>query len=598
MVGQRIDGKYELIKVLGQGAMGVVYRARHAATGREVALKLVQPDRIGAPGTAAASAALQRFQREARAMGAVADSPHVVQVLDAGADRESGAAFMVMELLNGEDVETLAGRLGPLPVDLALRIVAQALTGLVPAHEAGIVHRDIKPSNLFLAKRADGERIVKVLDFGIVKLLDPASGPGGQTTDAPSKLTRTGGTLGSPAYMSPEQVQASKQLDTRTDLWSMGAVLYQLLCGALPFQEVTELPQLLLAIYFRDPPRVAQRATWVPPDVDAIVHRALQRDLAARYATAREMREAIARVLGGATAITEGMLVPSPPETRSAQPASALAMAVSMPAPQGGGTTRISGLSPPVGLAASAMRASSAMGMSPMSAGSMTAGAAGAPDTTPLSVLPASGLSSGAAPSLVAPSGVLAGAMRSPPSAAVPAETARSSDPRTPSGAAPGAATLVSAGVTARPRIARVLVVSSVGLIVAGVLGAAAFAMITRSEAPESGASGTELLPDAGPRDEIDAGADAAPSSSVTIEVKPAIDAGADAGTATPDAPPGPSPAAPSKPAPAATADAGAGPAPSPPGHVPFPGKKIPAPAPSGQVTAPPVLKPARPTID
>ncbi len=524
MLGQRIDGKYELIQVLGQGAMGVVYRARHAATGRQVAVKVVQPDKVVAPG------ALERFQREARAMGAVADSQHVVQVLDAGADRDSGAAFMVMELLNGEDVEALVHRLGPLPVGLALRIGVQALSGLIPAHEAGIVHRDIKPSNLFLTKRADGERIVKVLDFGIVKMLDVAGGPRAPDAAALSKLTRTGGTLGSPAYMSPEQVQGSRDLDTRTDLWSMGVVLYQLLCGVLPFHEITELPQLLVAIFYRDPFPVTVRAPWVPAEAAAVVHRAIQRDPAARYATAKEMREAIVRALGGATAIPESMLAGLSAETRSA-PAPVPAMAVSGPVPQGGDTTRISGISPPASAAGS--------------------GGPAASGTIPLAALAVSGPS-------------FAGA---PPVAAAPSLTAPSA-----LGLAPpaSATTVMSADRAPRSASGKTIAVVGIGLITAGALGAAAFAVISGPMAPAHSANSAEPEPSQTQDAAADAPAEATPGASAAGVSEPRPDEGLDAGAAAPVsssvyAPTRPAPpaGAPTGPATAASSHAGASTRPS-----------------------------------
>lgn len=323
MVGQKVD-RYGLVKELGRGAMGVVYLARHDVTGRDVALKLLHPDKAGAPGSGA-EAAVERFQREARAMGAVSTSDNVVSVLDARVDPASGAPFLVMELLNGEDLEALSSRLGPLPVELALRIVVQALRGLEPAHDAGIVHRDLKPSNLFLMKRPEGERVVKVLDFGIAKLREGTQAPGA------AQLTAEGTAVGSPAYMSPEQVQASKALDVRSDVWSMGVVLYQLVSGKLPFAEAESLRDLLMAIVLSRPQPVSQRAPWVPPAVQAIIDRATQHDPAARFANAREMREAVVRLLGGAgTAITEAMLAPVPPEARSSH-APVSGMAVSMP---------------------------------------------------------------------------------------------------------------------------------------------------------------------------------------------------------------------------------------------------------------------------
>ena len=337
MAGTKVD-RYELVRELGRGAMGVVYLARHDMTGREVALKLLHPDKVAAAGPAA-QAAVERFQREARAMGAVATSDNVVSVLDAGLDAASGAPFLVLELLSGEDLEALSERLGPLPVELALRVVAQALSGLVPAHDAGIVHRDLKPSNLFLMKRPEGERVVKVLDFGIAKLREGTQAPGA------AQLTAEGTAVGSPAYMSPEQVQASKGLDVRSDVWSMGVVLYQLVSGKLPFAEAETLRDLLMAIVLSRPQPVSQRAPWVPAAVQAVIDRATANAPAARFANAREMREAIGRLIGGPAAITEAMIAPVSPEARSSQlPVSGMAVSVPGAAP---GPATVPMLGPP-----------------------------------------------------------------------------------------------------------------------------------------------------------------------------------------------------------------------------------------------------------
>src|SRR5580700_6132377 len=191
---QIIDGKYEVIRPLGAGGMGAVFEARNVQTSRSVAVKVIASALLAKGSDAAA-----RFRREVRATSALV-TPHVVTVLDAGTDGATGDPYIVMELLVGEDLKQLVQRLGPIQPDVALRIVAQACAGLRAAHEAGIIHRDIKSANLFLARGGDGDVTIKIVDFGIAKVV-AGSGAGGQSTE----LTHTGSMLGSPRYMSPEQ---------------------------------------------------------------------------------------------------------------------------------------------------------------------------------------------------------------------------------------------------------------------------------------------------------------------------------------------------------------------------------------------------------
>src|SRR5690349_16972226 len=187
--GALVDRKYQVQKLLGAGAMGAVYEAEHTGTGRRVALKVIMGQFAKDEGLVA------RFHREARAAGSI-ETQHITQVLDTGFDKESELPFMVMEFLEGEDVQHLLKRTGPIHPDIALRIVAQACLGLQKAHDKNVVHRDIKPANLFLAKRDAGEIIIKLLDFGIAKTKMDQS----QETES-AGLTKTGNMLGSPLYM-------------------------------------------------------------------------------------------------------------------------------------------------------------------------------------------------------------------------------------------------------------------------------------------------------------------------------------------------------------------------------------------------------------
>ena len=288
--------------------MGAVYEAVDQTTGARVAVKLIH--RIVMSGaTEDTSARVGRFQREAKAASAI-DSEHVARVLDWGTDND-GAPFMVMELLEGEDLQRLFKRVDVLRPDVAVRIGAQACAGLAKAHEAHIVHRDIKPGNLMLARAPSGDLVVKLLDFGIAKVR-PEMGPGSETTG----LTRTGALLGSPRYMSPEQARGSKTLDYRTDLWSLGVVLFRALTGRLPHESADALGEFIVVLCSEPPPSVQEVAPWVPPEIAAIVDRALQIDRDKRFASADEMHEALLALLPHGDRLRSEMLAPLEPAGR------------------------------------------------------------------------------------------------------------------------------------------------------------------------------------------------------------------------------------------------------------------------------------------
>ncbi len=286
--------------------MGTVFEARHRGTGRLVAVKLI------ADGAAAGSADIvRRFQREAMATGAI-QSQYIAHALDTGIDPQTGSPYLVMDLLDGEDLQHSIASLGALPPELALRIAAQTCLGLQKAHEAGVVHRDIKPGNLFLAKREGTEIVVKLLDFGIakVKMESITSAPAGQ-------MTRTGSMLGSPVYMSPEQARGKKTIDHRTDLWSLGVVLYEALAGVTPHAGAETLGDLIFQICGEPPRPIQEPAPWVPAAVAAVVHRALALDPAHRFASARDMFDAIQALLPSGYALDQSMFVPLSREARS-----------------------------------------------------------------------------------------------------------------------------------------------------------------------------------------------------------------------------------------------------------------------------------------
>lgn len=312
MLGKTIDGKYQIVRLLGQGGMGAVYEAAHTGTGRRVALKLIVAETISRD-------AILRFQREARAAGVI-ESQHIVQVLDTGIDRDQGLPFMVMEYLVGEDLQQLCARVGALSPELALRVVTQACSGLQKAHEARVIHRDIKPANIYLARRDDDDVVVKILDFGIAKVKEQ------QLTGSPDQsLTRTGSMMGSPLYMSPEQAMGLKSIDHRTDIWSLGAVLYEVLAGKTPHHGAETLGQLILAICSTAPVPIRRLAPSVPEELAEIVHRALRLDPNERFQSAAEMRDALRRLLPHGTSLTQAMLVPDTtvPSTANLHPRAA-----------------------------------------------------------------------------------------------------------------------------------------------------------------------------------------------------------------------------------------------------------------------------------
>ncbi|HVJ91728.1 MAG TPA: serine/threonine-protein kinase, partial [Labilithrix sp.] len=214
----RIGGRYLVDRVLGQGGMGLVVSARYPDLDQLVAIKILLPE-------LAQNAVLSaRFLREAK-LAARFESPHLVRVFDVGR-LDNGAPYMVMELLSGTDLGKALAERGRLPVTEAVDILLQAIAGIAHLHASGVVHRDLKPSNVFLARGRGGTMTVKILDFGVSKEQSDGVTPG---------LTATDCTLGTPQYMSPEQVKDSKRVDLRSDIWSLGVILYEILAGGLPF---------------------------------------------------------------------------------------------------------------------------------------------------------------------------------------------------------------------------------------------------------------------------------------------------------------------------------------------------------------------------
>ena len=275
-IGEVIAGKYRLESILGTGGMGKVFSATHVGLGQKVAIKVLTVE----DDDARRDEARERFLREGRATAALV-SDHVVRVYDVGT-LENGAPFMVMELLRGEDLAYTVQRSGPLTIDLAAECVRQAAEAIACAHAQGIVHRDLKPSNLFLTQRSDGSPLVKVLDFGISKHTHAAE------ELFSGSLTETRSVLGTPFYMSPEQVRDAKKVDFRTDIWSLGLILHELLSGSPAF-EGTTLPGVCASIAADPPAALRLKRPEVPLELEAIVLKCLEKDPARRFQAAREL---------------------------------------------------------------------------------------------------------------------------------------------------------------------------------------------------------------------------------------------------------------------------------------------------------------------
>jgi len=278
-VGRMLAGRYRIQKVLGEGGMAFVYEGEHVALGKRVAIKLVQSlfandDEI-----------VHRFEREARSASAV-ESEHIVHVFDVGADPELGL-FLVMELLNGEDLARVLTRRTRLDPVFACGLVKQAAHGLEKAHAAGIVHRDLKPANVFLVERDDGTTLVKLVDFGIAKILREAH----DARFARKGITRRGTAIGTPQYMSPEQAQALDTVDHRTDVFSLGAVLFEAIAGQPYMPERPTYEQTILQLVSTPAPRLSTVVPDIPPALDRLVADMLEHDVTKRVQDMRTVRE-------------------------------------------------------------------------------------------------------------------------------------------------------------------------------------------------------------------------------------------------------------------------------------------------------------------
>src|SRR5579859_282114 len=253
-IGDTLLGKYRVERVLGVGGMGAVVAARHLKLDHMVAIKVLLPEVLDDEEIVA------RFEREGRASAQIT-SDHIARVTDVGV-LDGGAPFMVMEYLAGEDLGVILRREGTLSVEQAVELAIQACDVLSEAHALGIVHRDLKPANLFCVAR--GERFsIKVLDFGISKVMN-------------EHMTNVHGLIGSPAYMSPEQIRAPHTVDGRADIWALGVVLFEALTGRVPFDART-IPAMLTSIALQPTPSIRRARPDVPPGLEAVIQKCLEK---------------------------------------------------------------------------------------------------------------------------------------------------------------------------------------------------------------------------------------------------------------------------------------------------------------------------------
>jgi eukaryotic-like serine/threonine-protein kinase len=275
--GEIIEGKYRIVRLIGEGGMGAVYEGENTRIRRRVAIKVLHQ------GVAENEEAVQRFEREAQAAGRIGND-HILEVIDLGS-LTNGDHFMVMEYLDGEPLSERIRRVGKMRPEAIAPLMIQALEGLRAAHEAGIYHRDLKPDNVFVLKEKAGTHdFVKLIDFGISKF---------QPLGGEMKMTRTGTVMGTPYYMSPEQASGSREADHRSDLYAVGVMLYEAVTGRVPFDAPT-FNQLLFQIVLSDPAPPQQAVPDLDPGFANLIAKSMARDVEHRFQTAQDLSDALA----------------------------------------------------------------------------------------------------------------------------------------------------------------------------------------------------------------------------------------------------------------------------------------------------------------
>lgn len=288
LLGRVVGGKVEIRDLLGEGSMGFVFRGVHLSLGKTVAIKVLKPNASWDPTWRA------RFEREARS-AARFDHPNSVQILDYGEEAPDGLTYIVMELIEGRSLSEELAAFGPMSPERIARIMRQVLAALAAAHQRSVIHRDIKSANIMIFHRTndDGELVehVKVCDFGIAKML----APDGRLDGDAAPLTHTGAFVGTPAYMSPEQASADP-IDERTDIYSCGVVMYEMLSGQLPYEAENHMAMIAKHLA-EDPPHLSDLVPGIDRRIETIVHWALERRRELRCPSARELRRALKEFL-------------------------------------------------------------------------------------------------------------------------------------------------------------------------------------------------------------------------------------------------------------------------------------------------------------
>lgn len=296
LLGQTLAGKYKIERLIKMGGMGAVYRGRHVLMDKTVAIKVLKPSLAGD------DAVVARFSREAKAASRISH-PHAVSVTDFG-EAENGVVFLVMEYLDGRTLKEVLAKEGPLPLGRAIEIVRQVAGALDVAHGQGVIHRDLKSENIMLVSH-NGDEWAKVLDFGIAKILQPVG------SAANAEITQANLVVGTPQYMSPEQCSQSGALDARSDVYSLGVILHEMLTGRLPF--TGESATIIMMKQVQDPPpSILDSGALVPPGVDQVIRRALAKQPIDRFQSAGELSSALSNAATGEVALAQGAIVGAP----------------------------------------------------------------------------------------------------------------------------------------------------------------------------------------------------------------------------------------------------------------------------------------------